>query len=124
MQAKESLIKIVKKVVEERQEATIERTNSPANDAVDVLLRDVNDGGGSDKQSQPLDFVSGKIVEMMIPGEETMPTAMTLAVKFLSDNPVALAKLVVRIGIQTSTAPTTRVCVSKCILSTSSDRSF
>jgi 3-epi-6-deoxocathasterone 23-monooxygenase len=31
---------------------------------------------------------------MMIPGEETMPTAMTLAVKFLSDNPVALAKLV------------------------------
>ncbi|KAJ4866634.1 3-epi-6-deoxocathasterone 23-monooxygenase [Raphanus sativus] len=35
--AKESLIKIVKKVVEERQEATIERTNSPANDAVDVL---------------------------------------------------------------------------------------
>lgn len=98
MQAKERLVKIVKKVVKERQVAvTTERKNSPANDAVDVLLRDVNDGGGSDKQSQPLDFVSGKIVEMMIPGEETMPTAITLAVKFLSDSPVALAKLVVRI---------------------------
>ncbi|KAJ0252263.1 3-epi-6-deoxocathasterone 23-monooxygenase CYP90C1 [Hirschfeldia incana] len=94
LKAKERLIKIVKKVVEERQEATIERTNSPPNDAVDVLLRDVSDGCGSDKQSQPLDFVSGKILEMMIPGEETMPTAMTLAVKFLSDSPVALAKLV------------------------------
>ncbi|CAG7886173.1 unnamed protein product [Brassica rapa] len=94
LKAKERLIKIVKKVVEERQEATTESTNCPANDAVDVLLRDVNDGGCSDKQSHPLDFVSGKIVEMMIPGEETMPTAMTLAVKFLSDNPVALAKLV------------------------------
>lgn len=110
MQAKERLIKIVKKVVKERQVATTERKNSPANDAVDVLLRDVSDGASSDKQSQPLDFVSGKIVEMMIPGEETMPTAMTLAVKFLSDNPVALAKLVVRINIQTYTAPT-RVCL-------------
>ncbi|CAH2076476.1 unnamed protein product [Thlaspi arvense] len=94
LKAKERLIKIVKKVVEERQVATAERSKLPANDAVDVLLRDVNDGGGSDKQSQPLDFVSGKIVEMMIPGEETMPTAMTLAVKFLNDSPVALAKLV------------------------------
>uniref|UniRef100_A0A1J3FVP6 22alpha-hydroxysteroid 23-monooxygenase n=2 Tax=Noccaea caerulescens TaxID=107243 RepID=A0A1J3FVP6_NOCCA len=94
LKAKERLIKIVKKVVEERQVATTERENSPAKDAVDVLLRDGKDGGNSDKQSQPLDFVSGKIVEMMIPGEETMPTAMTLAVKFLSDNPVALAKLV------------------------------
>ncbi|KAF3596203.1 hypothetical protein DY000_02027995 [Brassica cretica] len=97
LKAKERLIKIVKKVVKERQVATTERKNSPANDAVDVLLRDVSDGASSDKQSQPLDFVSGKIVEMMIPGEETMPTAMTLAVKFLSDNPVALAKLVVLI---------------------------
>lgn len=94
MQAKERLIKMVKKVVEERQVATT--TASPANDVVDVLLRDVSDGGDPEKQSQPSDFVSGKIVEMMIPGEETMPTAMTLAVKFLSDNPVALAKLVVR----------------------------
>ncbi|KAJ0240764.1 3-epi-6-deoxocathasterone 23-monooxygenase CYP90C1 [Hirschfeldia incana] len=96
LKAKERLIKIVKKVVKERQVATTgtERKTSPANDAVDVLLRDVSDGGSSDKPSHPLDFVSGKIVEMMIPGEETMPTAMTLAVKFLSDNPVALAKLV------------------------------
>lgn len=102
MQAKERLIKIVKKVVEERQvAATTKRkkssATSPVNDVVDVLLRDVSDGSDSEKQSQPSDFVSGKIVEMMIPGEETMPTAMTLAVKFLSDNPVALAKLVVRI---------------------------
>lgn len=120
MQAKERLIKIVQKVVEERQVTTTEMPNSPANDAVDVLLRDVNDGGCSDKQSHPLDFISGKIVEMMIPGEETMPTAMTLAVKFLSDNPVALAKLVVRIDIQTSTAHPPHVCVSKCKLPTSS----
>ncbi|KAL1215544.1 3-epi-6-deoxocathasterone 23-monooxygenase CYP90C1 [Cardamine amara subsp. amara] len=99
LKAKERLIKIVQKVVEERQvTATKDRkkssATSPVNDVVDVLLGDVSDGGDSEKQSQPSDFVSGKIVEMMIPGEETMPTAMTLAVKFLSDSPVALAKLV------------------------------
>lgn len=56
-------------------------------DAVDVLLRD----------RLPLNFISGNIIEMMIPGEETVPTAMTLAVKFLVDNPLALEHLVVRI---------------------------
>lgn len=99
---------MVKKVVEERLVATT--TTSPVNDVVDVLLRDGCDGGDSEKQSQPSDFVSGKIVEMMIPGEETMPTAMTLAVKFLSDNPVALAKLVVSILCTTYLHNSTRVC--------------
>lgn len=115
------MIKIVKKVVEKRQVATREKENSPAKDAVDVLLRDGKDGGDSDKQSQPLDFVSGKIVEMMIPGEETMPTAMTLAVKFLSDNPVALAKLVVRTKNLALILHSTHTCacVSKCKLPTS-----
>lgn len=62
------------------------------NDAIDVLLRDTDEH----QNRLPLDFISGNIIEMMIPGEETVPTAMTLAVKFLIDNPVALAHLVVR----------------------------
>ncbi|XP_010531063.1 PREDICTED: 3-epi-6-deoxocathasterone 23-monooxygenase [Tarenaya hassleriana] len=94
LKAKERLVKTVKRIVEGRQMATERQKSSPApapapeNDAVDLLLRNY------EKQSDPSDFISGKIVEMMIPGEETMPTAMTLAVKFLSDNPVVLAKLV------------------------------
>lgn len=67
---------------------------APINDAVDLLLRDSSES--SEKQSLPLDSISGNIIEMMIPGDETMVTAMTLAVKFLSDSPVALQKLVVR----------------------------
>ncbi|KAL0763846.1 hypothetical protein Bca101_079997 [Brassica carinata] len=59
LKAKERLIKIVKKVVKERQVATTERKNSPANDAVDVLLRDVSDGASSDKQSQRKGYVDG-----------------------------------------------------------------
>lgn len=65
-------------------------------DAIDLLLRETSDSEEIRKERLPLDFISGNIVEMMIPGEETVPTAMTLTVKFLSDNPVALAHLVVR----------------------------
>lgn len=42
-----------------------------------------------------LRIMSENIIEMMIPGEETLPTAMTMAVKFLSDYPLALSKLLV-----------------------------
>ncbi|EOX90957.1 hypothetical protein QUC31_002879 [Theobroma cacao] len=92
LKAKERLLKMVKKIVEERKLA-MEKTDERgmANDAVDVLLRDREEA--NDKQSLPLDFVSGNIIEMMIPGEETVPMAMTLAVKFLSDCPVALHQL-------------------------------
>ncbi|KAG8373236.1 hypothetical protein BUALT_Bualt11G0002700 [Buddleja alternifolia] len=91
LKAKERLLKMVKRVIEERQIALkkIQEKGFP-DDVIDVLLRDI---GGSDEM-QPLDFISGNIIEMMIPGEETVPTAMTLAVKFLTDNPVALAHLV------------------------------
>ncbi|KAF8011084.1 hypothetical protein BT93_J1641 [Corymbia citriodora subsp. variegata] len=51
------------------------------NDALDVLLYD-NDG-----------LYLWNIIEMMIPGEETVPTAMTLAIKYLSDSPVVLKQL-------------------------------
>ncbi|KAK0604420.1 hypothetical protein LWI29_015493 [Acer saccharum] len=102
LKAKEKMLKIVNRVVEERKLGmemmsdhgydNDDQKSGAANDAVDVLLREyfVESNG---KQSLPLDFISGNIVEMMIPGEETVPTAMTLAVKFLSDSPVALKQL-------------------------------
>lgn len=63
-------------------------------DAVDVLLRDTGESNEA-QQSLPLDFISGNIIEMMIPGEDSVPMVMTLAVKYLSDSPIALARLVV-----------------------------
>ncbi|KAJ9147029.1 hypothetical protein P3X46_029234 [Hevea brasiliensis] len=92
LKAKEKLLKMVKKIVEERKIAK-ERSDEKGNieDTVDLLLREY--GGANDMQSLPLDFISGNILEMMIPGEETVPMAMTLAVKFLSDCPVALRQL-------------------------------
>lgn len=95
LQAKEKLLKMVKRVVEERKLA-MEKAGEKgaAKDVIDVLLRDNKEA--NEKQYLPVDFISGNIIEMMIPGEETMPTAITLAVKFLSDSPVALKQLTVR----------------------------
>ena len=98
MQAKERLLKLVRRIVEERKAAMDrgdhETLKGPPNDAVDVLLRDTGDSAETSRLS--LDFISSNMIEMMIPGEETLPTAMTLAVKFLSDCPVALNQLMVR----------------------------
>lgn len=101
MQAKERIFKLVKKIVEQRKlglekSEDQEQQNTIPNDAVDVLLRDIS-GEQNDKQSLSLDFIISHIIELMIPGEETVPMSMTLAVKFLSDCPVALELLTVYI---------------------------
>jgi 3-epi-6-deoxocathasterone 23-monooxygenase len=86
---------MVGKIVEERRKGmNFTDEKAPIIDAVDLLLRDSSES--SETQRLPLDFISQHLLEMMVPGEETMPTATTLAVKFLSDNPVVLQNLMVR----------------------------
>ncbi|KAG6767879.1 hypothetical protein POTOM_026768 [Populus tomentosa] len=111
LKAKERIFKLVKRIVEQRKlglekSEDQEHQNTIPNDAVDVLLRDIS-GEQNDKQSLSLDFIISHIIELMIPGEETVPMSMTLAVKFLSDCPVALELLTVYISI----------CIFMCIQS-------
>ncbi|XP_051120642.1 3-epi-6-deoxocathasterone 23-monooxygenase CYP90C1 [Andrographis paniculata] len=96
LQAKKRLLQRVEKIIEERKlimVKTQEKKELP-NDAIDVLLRDSDELEEMLDHKLPPNFISGNIIEMMIPGEETVPTAMTLAVKFLGDHPIALAHLV------------------------------
>lgn len=91
---------MVTKIVEERK-LGMDKTggkDSP-NDAIDVLLRDTEESSHETQQRLPLDFISGNIIEMMIPGEDSVPMVMTLAVKYLSDSPVALSRVVVRTSL-------------------------
>ncbi|XP_061370912.1 3-epi-6-deoxocathasterone 23-monooxygenase CYP90C1-like [Gastrolobium bilobum] len=96
LKAKERMMKIVKRIIEKRNNIMYNNKDSvkdgAVNDVVDVLLRDRGDSDSISNLS--LENISENIIEMMIPGEETLPTAMTMAVKFLSDYPVALSKLV------------------------------
>ncbi|KAI3461947.1 hypothetical protein Pfo_018610 [Paulownia fortunei] len=95
LKAKKKLLQVVNRIVEARQVAMEKaETKRLPDDAIDVLLCDTGESDEMKLHRLPLDFISGNIIEMMIPGEETVPTAMTLAVKFLTDNPVALAHLV------------------------------
>ncbi|CAK8539946.1 unnamed protein product [Lathyrus sativus] len=92
LKAKERMMKMVRKIVEERKKKIMD--NNEVNDVVDVLLRGKDDLSQSSSSSNlELEMISQNIIEMMIPGEETLPTAMTLALKFLSDSPHALSKL-------------------------------
>lgn len=89
VQAKERMVKMVRRIIEERKKKLMENNHESAvNDVVDVLLQDKD---SSSKLS--LEMISENIIEFMIPGEETLPTAMTLALKFLTDSPLALSKL-------------------------------
>lgn len=88
LKAKERMMKIVQRIIEERND----NKDCVANDVIDVLLQDKDDSNTI--PNIWLKNMSENIIEMMIPGEETLPTAMTMAVKFLSDSPLALSKLV------------------------------
>lgn len=96
LKAKERMVKMVRRIIEERKKGVMDNNAAVAvednqegavNDVVDVLLRDK----GSSLLT--LEMISQNIIEMMIPGEETLPTAMTMALHFLSNAPLALSKL-------------------------------
>ncbi|XP_047317977.1 3-epi-6-deoxocathasterone 23-monooxygenase CYP90C1 [Impatiens glandulifera] len=92
LKAKERLLKIVTRIVKERKAkitTILDHDKGLPNDAIDVLLGDK----GEANERLPLDFISGNIIEMMIPGEDSVPMVMTLAVKFLSDCPNALSRM-------------------------------
>ncbi|XP_071693406.1 3-epi-6-deoxocathasterone 23-monooxygenase CYP90C1 [Rutidosis leptorrhynchoides] len=96
LQAKERMLKMVRKIVDDRKmamEMNEAKDLVSPNDVVDVLLRDTGESDGP-QQRLPLDFISGNIIEMMIPGEDSVPMIMTLAIKYLSDNPASLSYLV------------------------------
>ena len=85
---------MIRKIIDER---LTNKAHGKSNDAIDVLLRDIHDRSEVD-QCLPLDVIAGNIIEMMVPGEDSVPMVMTLAVKYLSDNPVALKQLVVSLS--------------------------
>ncbi|XP_073150647.1 3-epi-6-deoxocathasterone 23-monooxygenase CYP90C1-like isoform X2 [Henckelia pumila] len=95
--AKKRLLEMVNKIIEKRK-ISLEKTDGnekPPVDVIDALIHELGESEETQQHRLPFDFIGGNIIEMMIPGEETVPTAMTLPVKFLTDNPVALAHLVV-----------------------------
>ncbi|CAL9009820.1 unnamed protein product [Prunus brigantina] len=84
--AKKKMIQLVQKIIQARKKETSSISNKVARDVVDVLLSDTS-GQLTD------DLIADNMIDMMIPGEDSVPVLMTLAIKYLSDSPTALQQL-------------------------------
>lgn len=74
---------LVKRIIRLKRKRGISRIPS---DVVDVLLGDSND-------QLTDDLIAENVIDMMIPGEDSVPVLITLAVKYLSESPAALQRI-------------------------------
>ncbi|XWS20157.1 hypothetical protein CRYUN_Cryun31cG0076600 [Craigia yunnanensis] len=84
LQAKKRMVKIIHKIIQSKRDSGISSTVSK--DVVDVLLNDAS-------ELLTNDLIADNTIDMMIPGEDSVPVLMTLAIKYLSDCPAALHQL-------------------------------
>lgn len=81
------MVKLVQKIIQSKRSSGV---STFPKDVIDVLLL-------NNASDQPLtdDLIADNIIDMMIPGEDSVPVLMTLAIKYLSDSPTALKQLTV-----------------------------
>ncbi|CAK9174501.1 unnamed protein product [Ilex paraguariensis] len=87
LQAKKKMVKLVHKIIQEkRNSSTSSSISTVPKDVAEVLLNDT-------REQLTDDLLSDNMIDLMIPGEDSVPVLMTLAVKYLSDCPAALQQL-------------------------------
>ncbi|EEE54049.1 hypothetical protein OsJ_00739 [Oryza sativa Japonica Group] len=84
LQAKKKMARLIQRIIREKRARRA--AASPPRDAIDVLI-----GDGSDELTDEL--ISDNMIDLMIPAEDSVPVLITLAVKFLSECPLALHQL-------------------------------
>ncbi|KAF7843474.1 3-epi-6-deoxocathasterone 23-monooxygenase isoform X2 [Senna tora] len=82
--AKKKMIKLVQKIIQAKRDSGI--IPEVARDVVDVLLNDPNEHL-TDK------LIADNVIDMMIPGEDSVPLLIAIAIKYLSECPTALQQL-------------------------------
>uniref|UniRef100_A0A0D9UXX1 Cytochrome P450 90D2 n=1 Tax=Leersia perrieri TaxID=77586 RepID=A0A0D9UXX1_9ORYZ len=85
LQAKKRMARLIQRIIREKR-AGRGAANLPPRAAIDVLISD-----GSDELTDEL--ISDNMIDLMIPAEDSVPVLITLAVKFLSECPLALHQL-------------------------------
>ncbi|KAK6911896.1 Cytochrome P450 [Dillenia turbinata] len=84
--AKKKMVKLVRKIIHDRRRNYGSLSSADPRDVLDVLLNDASD-------QLTDDLISDNIIDLMIPGEDSVPVLITLAIKYLSDTPIALRQL-------------------------------
>ncbi|KZV58796.1 hypothetical protein F511_18633 [Dorcoceras hygrometricum] len=82
--AKKKMIELIHRIIQTKRENG--QTSNPATDVADALVKDTN-------EYLTDDLIAENIIDLMIPGEDSVPVLITLAVKYLSDSPLALKQL-------------------------------
>ncbi|XP_061980856.1 3-epi-6-deoxocathasterone 23-monooxygenase CYP90D1-like isoform X2 [Populus nigra] len=82
--AKKKMVKLVQKIIKSKRDHGM--ISMVPKDLVQVLLNDAS-------EQLTDDLIADNMIDMMIPGEDSVPVLMTLAVKYLSDCPPALHQL-------------------------------
>ncbi|XP_042451085.1 cytochrome P450 90D2-like [Zingiber officinale] len=88
LQAKKRMAMMIKSIIAEKraEQADGGRSQRRSRDAVDVLIDDASD-------ELTDDLISDNMIDLMIPAEDSVPVLITLAVKYLSECPLALRHL-------------------------------
>lgn len=85
-------MKLVQKIIQSKRDHHHHHqdggSSTAAKDVVDILLNDAS-------EQFTHELIADNIIDMMIPGEDSVPVLMTLAIKYLSDCPAALQQLTV-----------------------------
>ncbi|XP_062213815.1 cytochrome P450 90D2-like isoform X2 [Phragmites australis] len=89
LQAKKRMARLIQRIIQEKRRRRIldgEGPRAAPRDAIDVLISD-----GSDELTDEL--ISDNMIDLMIPAEDSVPVLITLAIKYLSECPLALQQL-------------------------------
>ncbi|CAK7356847.1 unnamed protein product [Dovyalis caffra] len=86
LQAKKKMVKLVQKIIQSKRDGISGIISMAPKDVAEVLLNDAS-------EQLTDDLIADNMIDMMIPGEDSVPVLMTLAVKYLSDCPAALQQL-------------------------------
>ncbi|KAG8084836.1 hypothetical protein GUJ93_ZPchr0010g10008 [Zizania palustris] len=92
LQAKKRMTRLIQKIIQEKRSRRAaaavggEGFRGAPRDLIDVLM-----SNGSDELTNEL--ISDNMIDLMIPAEDSVPVLITLAVKYLSDCPLALQQL-------------------------------
>jgi len=89
-QAKKRMTKLIKMIIQEKRKKMITEgehmRGTHPRDMIDVLL-------GNDNDELTDELISDNMIDFMIPAEDSVPVLITLAVKYLSECPLALQQL-------------------------------
>ncbi|PWA42746.1 cytochrome P450 90D2 [Artemisia annua] len=83
LEAKKKMVKLILKIIQDKRLNGTDTISQVSKDVADVLLNDK-----SEKLTDEL--ISDNMIDLMIPGEDSVPVLITLAIKYLSDCPKAL----------------------------------